>query len=198
MTEIYQDDLLVRLKKGDPSAYDLIYDRYWKKLFTIAYRRTDDEETAKDLVQTVYISVWQNRSNLSIRTHIENFLVGAVKLQVLKHFRSESIKQKVLEYGMERMNAAVSHIHEMFPYYELEAILEQEVSQLPENMKQAYLLRNDNYSIKEIATILNIAEQTVSNNLSEALKRIRKRVASHYPQNYLSTLMVILSVLNKH
>lgn len=192
-----QDNLIIRLRKGDSMAFDLLYEKYWKKLFSIAYRRTDDEDTAKDIVQEVFVSVWKKREKLQIETELEFFLIGAVKLQVLKYFRSETVKMKVLQYGMEKMKEAICHMNELFPYYALESILEKEVNALPDNMKQAFLLKSDNYSIKEIAAALNIAEQTVSNNLSEAMKRIRQKIAAKYPGNYLSSLIVVLSLLHK-
>ncbi len=119
MTEIQQEDLIEQLKKGDPLAFDYLYERYWKMLFSIACRRTDDEETAKDIVQNVFISVWQKRESLELRTNIEYFLLGAVRFQVFKHFRSESVKQRVLQEGIKKMEELASHMHELFPYIEL-------------------------------------------------------------------------------
>ena len=179
-TDTRKEELVERLKQGDEAAYDLLYDLYWKKLYLQALSRTKSEEAAKDIIQTVFINIWERREALVIHTTIEQFLMGAVKLQVLNYFRTEKVEAKVLEHSLQKMNEFV-FMDELSGYYELEKLIEIEVKELPEKMRKAYLLRHAHHSIAEIAQQLNLAEQTVSNHLSEAMRRIRKGLRDKIP-----------------
>ncbi|RQP18564.1 MAG: sigma-70 family RNA polymerase sigma factor [Parapedobacter sp.] len=193
MTEVA---LIDALRLGTPKAYDLLYDRYWKILYQKAYSRVADEDAAKDIVQDVFISVWQKRENLLIRTSLEQFLLGAIKYQVLNHFRSERVKQHVIDLALAKMELFVTDEHDRVSRDVLEAALDNGLYDMPENMKQSFLLRCDNLSIKEIAEKLGLAEQTVSNNLSEAVRRLRQKLSHQHRGEFLIGLSVFLSLVN--
>ncbi len=191
MTDVLNHSLIHQLKKGDPAAFDLLYERYWKQLFSMAYHRTADEDTSKDIVQNVFISIWQNRDSLKPNTNLEAFLKGAIKFQTLKHFRSEKVKEKVLEHGMKTMAQACYTMHELRPYLELESAIEKQIEKLPERMKKAIKLRNEEYSIREIADMLKVNEQTVSNNISEGLKLVRENIKLNYIGDVVALTIVL-------
>jgi RNA polymerase sigma factor (sigma-70 family) len=185
------DVLLEMLKLDDTSAFDIIYNTYWRSLFIAANDRVCDEEVAKDIVQNLLIELWQKRADLQINTTLKQFLFGAVKLKVLQHFRSEGIKQSAIEKALLRMDS-LSGAGDLSTYINLEKIVSEEVEVMPANMKKSFLLKSDNYSVKEIAESLNLAEQTVSNNLTEALKRLKRRLKVEYPERYLNCFILFI------
>lgn len=193
---VKDEELVVLLKQGKTYAYDLLYERYWKDLYIIAYNRTGEEEVAKDLVQNLLIDVWKRHDNLQINESLPQFLFGALKLQVLNYYRSENIKQRVIEKALERMHSLFASMDELSSYYNLEKVVEEEVLAMPDNMKYSFLLRSDNRSVKEIADNLNLAEQTVSNNITKALKRLRKRLVLEYPDRYMTCFALLVYLLN--
>lgn len=190
--------LVVMLKEGRAYAYDLLYERYWKELYFIAYQRLGEEEIAKDLVQNLLIDIWKRQDTIIIKDSLQQFLYGAMKLQILNHYRSEQIKQKALDKALEHMHQVFNSMNELSSYYNLEKVVEEEVMGMPHNMKHSFLLRNDNHSVKEIAGSLNIAEQTVSNNISEALRRLRKRLVLEYPDRHLTCFALFLYCLTNN
>ena len=193
---VKDEELVALLKQGKAYAYDLLYERYWKQLYIIAYERLGEEDLAKDIVQNLLIDIWKRHHTLQINDSLQQFLFGAVKLQILNYYRSENIKQKALEKALERMHSLFASMDELTSYYNLEKVVEEEVLAMPYNMKHAFLLRSDNHSVKEIADNLNLAEQTVSNNITEALKRLRKRLVLEYPDRYMTCFTILLYLLN--
>lgn len=191
------DELLELLKQGDTNAFDELYKRYWKSLFSAAFSRLGDEDAAKDIVQNLLIEIWQKRIGLQISTTLSQYLFGAIKLKVLLHFRSEDVKQSAIEKALERMNDHFYTTDALYGYLDLEKIVSAEVEIMPVNMKRSFLLRSDSYSVKEIAENLNLAEQTVSNNITEALKRLKRRLKVEYPDRYINCFIVIMALFTK-
>lgn len=185
-------ELLEMLRDDNISAFDVLFNRYWKSLFRAAQVRLGDDEAAKDIVQNLLIDVWQKRNELQINTSLEQFLFGAVKRKVLNHFRSEGIRQNAMEHALSRMNDIIYKEENLSSYFNLEKIVSEEVEEMPVNMKRAFLLRSDSYSVKEIAENLNLAEQTVSNNITEALKRLKRRLKMEYPDRYINCFICLV------
>jgi len=185
-------ELLEMLRDDNISAFDVLFNRYWKSLFIAAQVRLGDDEAAKDIVQNLLIDVWQKRNELQINTSLEQFLFGAVKRKVLNHFRSEGIRQNAMENALSRMNDVIYKEENLSSYFDLEKIVSEEVEEMPVNMKRAFLLRSDSYSVKEIAENLNLAEQTVSNNITEALKRLKRRLKIEYPDRYINCFICLV------
>ncbi|MCJ8209143.1 sigma-70 family RNA polymerase sigma factor [Mucilaginibacter sp. RS28] len=194
-TATSENELILNLSLGNPSAFDLLFDRYWQYMYEVAFQRLGDEEQAKDVVQNVFSDLWEKHAGLKITTSLQPYLYGAVKLKVLQHFRSEKIKKRVFDNALEHLNLLISESDELSGYYELEKLISTEVKEMPDNMKQVFLLRSQQYSVKEIARTLNLAEQTVANNMTEAMKRLRSRLKGAYADRYLLCLASVCTAL---
>src|SRR5262245_31392992 len=91
---IYSDsELVVLLSKDDPRAFTLLYDRYWKILFSIAYNRLKDIQVAEDIVHDVFMSLWHNRNTISPDA-LNPYLATAVKYMVLAQVRKKAYARK--------------------------------------------------------------------------------------------------------
>lgn len=195
---VHSDEELVQLLKNDhAAAFDGVYNRYWKTLYYAAYNRVNDEDAAKDIVQNVFIEVWQKRNTLEITSTLKQYLHGAVKMKVLHHYRSENIKQQAFDNAVERITEMMHSNQNLSAYFDLERIVSDEVNEMPLNMKNSFLLRSDSRSVKEIAGNLDLAEQTVSNNITEALKRLKKRIRLEYPERYMGCIALLAFCLHK-
>ncbi len=77
--KLFADEILSKLLKADDeTAFREIYNRYWKPLFNAAYYRIGSKETAKELVQHLFLHIWEKRNNLSI-INLETYLQTAIK-----------------------------------------------------------------------------------------------------------------------
>src|ERR1035437_3515259 len=167
-------DLVNRLKNGDEQAFSDLFQIYWKKLFAAAYRRINDEQLAQDITQDVFMQLWDKRERLNVNAdNLEFYLLKSIKNKVIDHFNTGQARQEVLKKVVLRMYEMQNENYDPKRYRELESFVESEVDHFPQTMKAVFLMRSDQLSIKQIAQNLNLAEQTVKNNITEALNRLR-------------------------
>jgi RNA polymerase sigma factor (sigma-70 family) len=190
-------DLLSLIKNGEPYAFEVIFERYWDQLFKTAVARLNNEDDAKDIVQELLISFWNKREKLAIKTTIENYLFGALKLSIISHFRTEKVCEIRLEDAIERISILEDSVTDIEDYLELEHVLEEAVSLMPETLRSIYILRCDNVPVKEIALKLGLADQTVKNYIAEVIRRLRTVITKKYPEKHLTYLVVLMHLLNK-
>jgi RNA polymerase sigma-70 factor (ECF subfamily) len=187
----YSDqELTALLREGDGMAFTEIFNRYWKKLLAIAYNHTRDKSDAEELVQEVFVSLWNKRAVLSILV-LERYLATAVKFTVFNNYyrkrkRSTDMINKMPyqeSYEMEDEIAA------RFLQEQVDAI----VSTLPEKCKLVFKYsREAGLRNQEIAKEMGISEKTVEAHLSKALKTLKGNLPD------TGALLVLLAeILNK-
>ena len=197
MESLTDTALLVQIKDDNHDAFDVLFDRYWKKLYQTAHARLDDDVIAQDVVQEIFIKIWQRRKKLEVHTSVENYLQSAVRFGVISHFRSKKANDLQLQNALERIDLLEDSIDSLTDYFDLEKTLENAVSGMPEMLKRVYLLRSDNHSIKAIAGQLGLADQTVKNYIAEVSRRLRIVIAEKYPEKHLTYLALLLLLLHK-
>lgn len=187
-TNILNDtELWQRVKQGDGHAFRELFDRYWEKLYGYALNRLKSEADAQDVVQELMINLWVRRAGIQIETTLAAYLHAAVQYEVLAQL-SRAIKTANRKAEIER-TILPDFTNRLDPLQlkELLALVEKEVSRLPEKMQQVYRLsQEENLSVKEIALRLNISEQTVRNQLNNGYQRLR----IHLKEAVLATIFL--------
>jgi RNA polymerase sigma-70 factor (family 1) len=169
-----ETELLLLVAADDGAAYEVLYNRYWQPLFLFAYKRLKHKEESKDAVQDVFINLWKRRTTLQLTASLRTYLFTAVRYEVLK-----KIAQARKTSGTEEMDLMPLPIEgattmDLLSEKELQHALSIAVNHLPPKMREIYLLsRQQHKSIAEIAQELCLSEQTVKNQLSKALLRLR-------------------------
>ena len=175
MNKYHQYDsllLISLLSENDEFAFTELYDRYWKKLFVIAYNRLNEIETAEDIVHDVFASLWTNRNKINIESP-ENYLATAVKYMVLEKIRKRS---KERQYKSEFESAPVFEIpvETSLHYKRILEKVNKEVNRLPEKCQLIFKYsRDERMPVKQIAEKLNISPKTVENQINKALKQLK-------------------------
>ena len=175
----YSDDqLLALLSNEDQQAFEILYDRYWEDLYLLAYLMLRNKEASKDIVQEVFIWLWEHRLSLQIKS-LRAYLKTAVKYKVANHIRSgnirESVFQKLSAVSTSLDNASAL---EMVEVKEMQHHIKQEIAQLPDKCRQVFRLRREaRLSTKEIAQRLQISVKTVENQMTIALRRLQYKKA---------------------
>lgn len=183
-------------QQDDKKLFDRLYLSNWEKLYAIAWNRTRDEAVAKDIVQDLFVSFWERRKDIAIRNGVAQYLTGALKNRLIDYFQSEQVRQRVFAYVLGQMDTFLRQSNGAWSYQEVEDILEDELEKMPDNMRKSFLLKLDNLSTPDIAKRLNLAEQTVSNLLTEASKRLRKDLPHRFRDNALPVLITLLRVVH--
>ncbi len=188
-------EILIQIKENSHSAFDLLFDRYWERLYRVAVARVD-EDSAQDIVQELFIRLWERRHNLSISQSLESYLLGAVRFCVISHFRSKKVNEVRLDDALQRINLLEASISENSGYLELERTLEDALKNMPVMLQKVYQLRSDNKAVKEIAGELGLTEQTVKNYISEVLRRLRIAIINKHPEKQVTYMAILITLLN--
>lgn len=89
MTALYQDsDLLKRMAQNDHKAFEEIWLKYWEQVYNTAYKRLQNEDLCKDLVQELFINFWERRNTLSIN-NLPGYFANATRYKVFKVLAKE-------------------------------------------------------------------------------------------------------------
>jgi len=196
MEHLSDQNILLLMQRDDHGAFDILFDRYWQRLFLSARSRLNDSDTAKDIVQEIFIKIWQRRGELNVSGSLENYLLGAVRLSVINHFNSAKANQTQLDNALQRINVLEESIDSLTDYLELEITLQQAVEVMPEMLRKVYHLRSENLSIRAIAGELGLADQTVKNYITEVSRRLRIIIASKYPEKHFTYMALLIAMFN--
>lgn len=156
-----------------------IFNLHWEALFDAALKRIGDENIAQDITQEIFISLWENREQIALSGDLVAYLHGAVKFKVINYFRSNSIKKDhrtELTTLMQQQYA--DSADDLLILHDTQQEVEDALMQLPERMRLVvFMSRKQEKSIKEIAAELNISAQTVKNQITAAMKLLKKSLS---------------------
>mgnify|MGYP001795280805 CR=1 FL=1 len=187
-TEYASDQELIKLlKKDDARALDQVFNRYWETLFRLAENVLLDENASKDIVQEIFINLWERRHQVTI-DNLRAYLTQAVKYQVATYLR----RGKFTDRHQEQLAslAFANQTEEIVHFNELEKNILDLLTNLPERCREVfYLSRFQGLNNREIAEQLNISIRTVETQISKALKFLRIKLKP----SLLSFVLFLLS-----
>lgn len=189
---VYQDLserlLLTKCSAGDIQAYHEIYHRYKHFVFNTVAARLADADDAKDITQDIFIKLWTLREHLADINEIKPYLYILSRNQVVSAYRKQNLRIKGERFLLRGLTDIQYSAEDHRVATELHNDIQKLVSEMPETMRHCYhLSKNEGRKNGEIATLLNISEKTVRNNVSEALKQLRLTLQNTHPE-----LMAIL------
>jgi len=171
-------ELLSRLKNGDMLAFDRVYELYSHKLFSFVFKILKNEAEADDIVQEVFVKIWESRHKLEDYKLLNSYIFTIAYNNSIDLIRKRISNIKYLEH---LKNSAVIDFTPTFisqiEFNELNIKAEELVANLPERQKQVYLLhREEGLTYHEIAEQLGISKNTVENHMVKALKYLRQNM----------------------
>lgn len=187
----YTDTYLFQLlKTGDESAFTEIYNRYWEKLFFIAGTKLHDLHIAEELVQDIFLDLWNRRNEIVLEGELQSYLAVAMKYKVIN--AQAKINKANTYQQFVNTNTPLKHhdTENWLSFEELRKHLEKLVSQLPERCQLTYRLsREVGLSYREIAEELNISEKAVESNISRATTSLRAQL-TQFLSSFLSLSVI--------
>lgn len=167
-------DLWSAIRNNDATAFSVLFERYWKRLFYAAYNYTKNQELSEEVVHDVFLNVWTRRQELEIQ-NFENFLTRAVRYQIYNHQRAAKLTVVHTDFAaFEDSRSVVNQGDEKIQEQELKTELYHHLSQLPKRCQTIFQMSKlDHLSNQEIADELGISKRSVENQLALALKHLR-------------------------
>jgi RNA polymerase sigma-70 factor (family 1) len=188
----FTDAELVRLLKSqDHAAFAEVYNRYAVLMFYKVNQMLRDEEAAKDLVQDLFVGLWDKSGLVQEHNNLSGYLYVGARNRVLRFIQRNKLQNDHLialaSYASELSMETIQDIDER----ELKRIVQQEIDNLPPKMKVIFeMSRKDNLSHAEIAGKLGLSDQTVKKQVNNALKILRTKLSAYAP---LSLIILELS-----
>lgn len=178
------DDQLVSLLRADDTrAFAEIYERYWYKLFRVAYHKIGAREEAEELVHDVFESLWHKRRDVVV-SHLGAYLVVAIKHLSTNHIKSQINHRKLQEYLIFHQLHQSFSTEELVNFTELSDALKVVMQQLPEKSSEIFKLsRFENQSVKDIAHRLNLSEKAVEYHITKSVKWLKENLKAYHTYN---------------
>ena len=177
MTDEALIDLLTR---DDADAFTMLYQRHWELMLLNAARVLSSREDGRDVVQEVFISLWDRRKALNITGSVLAYLQTSIKYMAIRFIRKNITRRDYLS----RLTRAETDSYpadgeERVQLKEIQTVISRAVEQMPAKMREVYLLsREEQLSHNEIAERLDISPETVKKHVQHALHLIRAAIAN--------------------
>ncbi|HTF21539.1 MAG TPA: RNA polymerase sigma-70 factor [Chryseolinea sp.] len=166
--------LVLMLRRGQTAALQEIFVRYHGQLYKTVSGLLMDNEQAKDIVQEIFIDLWNRRDSADIQT-LQSFLISAVRFKALARLRKGKVQAHHLAL-MERIQF-VNQTEDAINVQELNQSLQHALSELSPRCKEVFeLSRFENLTHKQIAGRLGITPKTVEVQIHKALALLRKKL----------------------
>ena len=172
------DDIFIGLKRRDEAALSVLFDTYYEKLYLFAEKYIYNSDKAHDIVQDVFLKIWENAERLELTSSIQHYLFASVRNGCLNYLKSLQIEdrnnRKYAEAYIESQNV------DMVDDEELLARVRQVLDELPEKCREVCLLRFvEGYKYAEIAARLDMNENTVKAQLHRGMERLKQAFATY-------------------
>jgi len=169
--------LFDELKSGNQHAYELLFKKFYKMLVAKAYYILEDEMEAEDVVQNLFVTLWQKMPDLEVRTSLKAYLFGAVHNQCMMNIRSRKVADK-------RLNAYTTLVEQesnLDTEAEIPLILQSDLelifNELPIQRQRVFrLVYLEDKKYKEAAQEMGLSVNSIKTHLKLAMGSLRDKV----------------------
>lgn len=171
-------ELITDLKAGCQDALTEIFHRYWRQLYLTAFYKLRSHEVAEEIVQDLFMELWDKRETLFNRSletlNLTAYLERAIKNKVLNQIRTKIYDRKYWEYCKEYIPASVNTTQEIAEYNELETKLHDAMDHLSAKTREIFVLHKlKGIPVGQISRKLNLSEKAVGYHLTKSVKELK-------------------------
>lgn len=176
----YSDiELWKEIKVDNYQAFDELINRYWQPLYNNAFKRVASREVCEDLVQDVFLHIWQRREVLEIEFP-GPYLQTAIRYKVYSYFSRNQPSKEFIEL-FENITDTANLADHQLKYKELKSLVRAWIDTLPEKRRKIFRLYiENNLSTKEIAAELHITQKTVQNQLNRSFGSLKNHLSGSF------------------
>ncbi len=175
--------LLSRIKNKRIEAYKYLFELYYKELYFFARKFLENREVAEEIVQDVFIALWENKDLPDIHTSLKSYLYTSIKNRSINYLKSKINNIKFVSIESTLSENHILADDQPLELEELDELIQKAVSSLPPRCKEMFhLSRNSKMTYQEIADALNVSKETVKSQISDAIKKIKTYLNKHWEQ----------------
>ena len=180
--DLLEQQVLVTLKEGSESAFEMVFRTYYRPLCQYAYSFLHDRDEAEEVVQTAFINIWDKKDQVEIQTSLKAYLYRIVRNSCLNVIKHAKVKQQHVAHEMVHGESTHENVSQSVISSELEERISVAMKVLPEQCRLVFQLsRFEELKYSEIADQLNISVKTVENQIGKALKIMREQLKDYLP-----------------
>lgn len=170
---VSEGQLIANLIQGDRNSFTVIYKRYWYELFLVAHRRLQDKAVSEELVQEIFVQLWEKREALRIEC-LKHYLLRAIKYAVIDHIRTQVVRNKYLHFISVFNDLQTSEVETGIAIDDINLCVQKGLKSLPGKSQEIFRLsRVENWPVNKIATHLQLTEKGVEYHLTKSIKTLR-------------------------
>jgi RNA polymerase sigma-70 factor (family 1) len=167
------EELIVLLTQNNELAFSELYNRHARRLRGISYAKLNSKEAAQEIVQEIFLNLWERRHSLQIES-VSSYFNVSVKNRVINLIKRQSLIKKHAEYYKSLATILSDETEQDIEFSNLYTAFEEGVSKLPEKTQLIFKLsRFEHKSIAEIATELQLSQQAIKYHITQSLKELR-------------------------
>ena len=188
-----QSVLIEGLKQGNERAYEYLVEHYHNRLCVYAHSLIRDDLMAEDIVQSVFVQVWEKRHKLKHDFSLENYLYKSVHNKFIDQYRKGKAVMALEKKYIEALELAVEEKDEL-QEQKILGILYNAIYELPPKCQQIFLMsKKEGLTNIEISEYLNVSKKTVEGQITKAFGILRENLGKKYE----TILMLIFDVNTK-
>lgn len=193
---IVDNQILNKIKAGDTACFEYLYRKYKGRIYNFILSLSNgDFYLAEEITQNVFLRIWEIRKEMNTDQSVSSFLYTISRnmfLNTIKKRAQEALYQASLQRDFIE---STNQVEQEVEYRLLEEEINRLINQLPEARKRIYQLsRQQHFSNKEIAGLLNISENTVESNLYKATSFMRKVLTVRYDEKLVIIILLITEI----
>jgi RNA polymerase sigma-70 factor (ECF subfamily) len=185
---------LKALSNGSDKAFENIYKQYSGKLYNFIMTISHgDRYTAEEIVQSVFVKLWEVRQQIQPEKSVLSYLSVIAKNMLLNRFQRQTIEFLYQEYILQEQSPFDTATEKELDRKWLEDFIDELIDQLPPSRKKIFILsRKDDLSTKQIAEMMHISVSTVETQLSLATRFMRRQLEKNYDKLFLLCLTLLI------
>ncbi|MFN0292776.1 RNA polymerase sigma-70 factor [Pedobacter helvus] len=159
------------------TAFEQLFKAHYRALHAYANMLLKDVDIAEEVVQSMFLKLWEKRDLLAVQTSIKAYLYKCIYNDSLNLLKHEQVKSKYQNFTVHTMNTHHEPASNRVELFELQKALQLALNALPEQCRLVFQLsRFEELKYKEIAERLGISIKTVENQMGKALKILRLKL----------------------
>lgn len=185
--EIFIFDKMV---EGNKEAFKILFEKYYPDLCNLVNLYLQNPTVSEEIVQDLFIYLWEKRGKIKIETSLKAYLLQAAKYKSLNYIRNEKNKNLILNEITDRERVSLEMPDRAIDANQLREIIENSINSLPERCRQVYIMGKErNMTYKEISEEMGISVKTVEVQMGNALKKLREQLRPHYQDIFIFFLI---------
>jgi RNA polymerase sigma-70 factor (ECF subfamily) len=182
------------MQESSHQAFEKLFRLHNYELCNLAYNLLRDRDSAKDVVQEVFLKLWKNKDTVVLGDQIKHYLFRATAHTAMNHIRFNKKITRLDDHEALMNVAAYADRHEL-GFKELELRVRESIDRLPSKCKAIYILsRQEGLKYQEIADTLNLSVKTVENQMGIALEKLRNDLKPFLSPEFL-TIAILIALL---